>query len=410
MIWHPYTQMATATPPLRVKSAQNHTLTLEDGRTLIDTISSWWCMIHGYAHPELNAALKTQIDQLPHVMLGGLTHQSAETLAKTLVEITPEGLNHVFFSDSGSVGVEVALKMALQYWKNQGKSQKSTFVALRDGYHGDTTGAMSVSDPIESMHPIFHDILPRHQFIPSPARNLMRSLEALEIILKQQAHQIAALIIEPLLQGAGGLLMYDPSFLVQAQALCKAHDILLICDEIATGFGRTGSLFAVNQAAITPDIMILGKALTGGYLGHAATLATTTIFNAFYDKDPNKAFMHGPTFMGNPLACTVAQKSIEIFQRDHYLDKIQAIESLLKKHLLSLTHPLIKTTRVMGATGVIELHHPAPAHFQRDMSEKGIWNRPFGNVIYLMPPYIITPDALEYCLETIQDWFSTHSV
>ncbi len=407
MIWHPYTQHKTAPNPLHVTHATGVTLHLKTGETLIDTISSWWSVIHGYNHPRLNNALKTQIDQLSHVMLGGLTHDPAEKLAQTLVQITPPGLNHVFFSDSGSVGVEVALKIALQFWKNQGLSTKSQFIALQFAYHGDTTGAMSVSDPIDSMHHLFADSLPQHHFIPSPTLSLDHSLTALETRLKSHHHQTAALIVEPLVQGAGGLKFYDPEFLVQARQLCTHYNVLLIADEIATGFGRTGTRFAVNQAQLTPDIMILGKGLTGGYLGHAATLTTTQIFDAFYSDDPQKAFMHGPTFMGNPLACAVANESIAIFQDENYIEKIHHIETQLQDSLTQLQHPTIKETRVKGAIGVIELHTPVDPKFQVFAQKQGIWNRPFGNVIYVMPAYIITTQELNQTTTMLKAWFQS---
>ncbi len=410
-LWFPYAQHKTMTPPKQVEKAEGiHLWINNDSEPYIDAISSWWSVIHGYNHPRLNQALFNQIPQFSHVMMGGLTHKPAEKLAETLVKITPEGLTHVFFTDSGSVGVEVALKMAIQFWKNKGDSSKKSFISLQYAYHGDTFGAMSVSDPVDSMHHLFSDCFPKHFSLPSPAINLEKSLSELKQLLHNHHHTIAALIIEPLLQGAGGLKCYAPAFIQEAYRLCKTYNVLLIADEIATGFGRTGSLFAVNQASICPDIMILGKALTGGYMGHAATLATTEIFNAFYDEDPSKALMHGPTFMGNALACSVAQASIDVFFDDQYLDNISKITLYLKSQLLEFKHPNIKEIHVLGAMAVIQVKDSAFLKGFNDFAfSQHVWMRTFGEVIYLMPAYIITDEQLLKMCTVMKQWFTLQS-
>jgi adenosylmethionine-8-amino-7-oxononanoate aminotransferase len=378
---------------LRAKGVRLH---LRDGRILVDAIASWWCVIHGYNHPELNAALRAQADDFAHVMLGGLTHAPAQNLADRLVALAPPGLAHVFFADSGSVGMEVAMKMAVQYWKNLGVPGKHTFLSLRHGYHGDTTGVMSLGDPDDGMHRLFAGYLPRQHFVPPPEgmgngrgeirRSVDEALSALETTLRQHAHEIAA-------------------FACEARRLCDEHGVLLICDEVATGFGRTGTLFACEQAGITPDIMVLGKGLSAGYLGLSATLATDRVFQAFLG-DQDKAFMHGPTFMGNALACAVALASIQIFERDGYLGKIQRIEEILREELLGLRADAIAETRVLGACGVIEVHEPkAWQGIQAFASERGVWLRPFDKVVYTMPAYVIDEDDLRRVCQTMRAWF-----
>ncbi len=405
-IWYPYTQHETMSDPLAVAHASGALLTLSDGRTLIDGIASWWCVIHGYNHPRLNNAIQAQLEQFSHSMLGGLTHAPAITLADKLVAISPPDLEHVFFSDSGSVGVEVALKMAIQYWRNKGLPKKYRVITLQYAYHGDTIGAMSVSDPIESMHPLFSPLLSPQIVIPSPCHNSDLSLQTLHAQLKENAAHIAALIVEPLVQGAGGFKFYDPKFLTQAKKLCQDYEVLLIADEIATGFGRTGTWFACDQAEISPDIMIVGKGLTGGYLGHAATLATDEIFQAFSDPDPSKAFMHGPTFMGNALAMAVSLESIALLEEDPTFEKVKKIESICKDELDSFSHPLVTNTRVKGAIGVIEVTDATILDgIQAYAVARGVWLRPFGNVVYVMPPYIISEHQLRYSLEVIKSWF-----
>jgi adenosylmethionine-8-amino-7-oxononanoate aminotransferase len=386
---------------------------MSDGRQLIDAISSWWCVTHGYNHPELNQAMTTQMHKFSHVMLGGLKNKTTQDFADKLVEITPQGLNHVFFSDSGSVGVEVAIKMALQYFFNQGHQNKTHIVALQRAYHGDTTACMSVCDPAEGMHKMFHGITPKQFFLDAPSGGFDASkadidadIQRAKTLFEAHGDTIAAMIVEPLMQGAGGFNFYSPDYLNQLKPLCQAYNILLIFDEVATGFGRTGKLFATEHTDITPDIMILAKGLTAGYLGHAATLATTQVFEAFLSDDPGKAFMHGPTFMGNPIACAVGLKAIEIFKRDDYLSNIARIEQQLKDELLSFEHDEIVECRVLGATGAIEVKD-ARFHqgIQQYAAERGVWLRPFERYIYTMPPYITTSEQLKTITEVMKGWF-----
>ncbi|MGK5092231.1 adenosylmethionine--8-amino-7-oxononanoate transaminase [Deltaproteobacteria bacterium TL4] len=414
-IWYPYAQMKNLELNYKVESAKGVYLQLSNGQRLIDAISSWWAVIHGYGHPELDQAVTEQLKRVAHVMLGGLVNEPAERLAQKLVEITPPGLNHVFFGDSGSVGVEIALKMAVQYWFNQGVPQKSRMVALRKAYHGDTTGCMSVCDPEDGMHALFQDILRKQFFVDAPncapdgkTDDVEADVRKLESLFQAHHQEIAGFILEPLLQAAGGFNMYSPVYLKKVRALCDKYQILLLCDEVATGFGRTGSLFASNQADITPDIMILGKGLTAGYMGHSATLATDKIFEAFYSDRPEHAFMHGPTFMGNPLACAIALKSIEVFQREDYLKKIKVIENILKTHLLSFHSEKVKAIRVLGATGVIEFFHKKDLKGAQDFAAKqGVWLRPFNTYLYTMPPYIISEEELLKVIEVMKLWVLT---
>jgi adenosylmethionine-8-amino-7-oxononanoate aminotransferase len=413
-LWLPYTQMQTAPPCPRVVSAEGVYLHLADGRRVIDGIASWWCAIHGYRHPELDQAVRDQLGHMAHVMLGGLVHQGAIDLAAKLVGITPAGLNHVFFGDSGSVGVEIALKMAVQFWANQGRNEKRQFVALRNAYHGDTCGCMSVCDPEEGMHALFAGIVPRQFFVPAPRcrpdgdpRQAEKDIQSLEELLAEHHGRIAAMIVEPLLQAAGGFHTYHPQYLRLAREVCDRYEVLLIFDEVATGLGRTGTLFAADQAGVCPDVMVLGKALTAGYLGHSATLATDRVYEAFLGDSPGKALMHGPTFMGNALACAVALKSIEIFQRDHYLDRVARIESLLREHLLPLRSPRIRDVRVMGAAGVIEVADPRDLRGVQEFAlSHGVWLRPFGRYLYTMPPYVISNEELMQVVSTMRAWFA----
>jgi adenosylmethionine---8-amino-7-oxononanoate aminotransferase len=416
-LWFPYAQMLGLEIQNEVVRAEGVHLHLRDGRTLVDAIASWWCVIHGYNHPELNAALRAQAEDFAHVMLGGLTHAPAQRLADKLVALAPPGLAHVFFADSGSVGMEVAMKMAVQYWQNLGVQGKHAFLSLRHAYHGDTTGVMSLGDPDEGMHRLFAGYLPKQHFVPPPEgmgdgrgeirRSVDEALSALAAALRQHAHEVAALACEPLLQGAGGFNFYPPAYLTEARRLCDEHDVLLICDEVATGFGRTGTLFACEQAGITPDIMVLAKGLTAGYLGLSATLATDPIFQAFLGEGQDKAFMHGPTFMGNALACAVALASIDIFERDRTLDKIQRIEEILREELLSLRAPTLRETRVFGACGVIEVHDPSAwLGMQAFAAERGVWLRPFDKVAYTMPAYMIDEASLRQVCQTMRAWFT----
>lgn len=412
-IWFPYAQMKIKPAALEVDRAEGVRLYLKDGRCLIDAISSWWCMIHGYNPPVIIDAMKEQLDRLPHVMMGGLVHDPAKKLASKLVEITPEGLNHVFFGDSGSVGVEIALKMALQYWQNQGETQKTKFVSLKKAYHGDTCGAMSVCDPDDGMHALFSGLLPKQLFVNVPKggfdanqEQIDKGIIKLESMLQTHHETIAAMIVEPLLQGAGGMIFYSPEYLRLARDCCDRYNILMIFDEVATGFGRTGKLFAAEHAGISPDIMVLGKGLTAGFTGHSATLANDRIFDAFWSDDAEKCFMHGPTFMGNPLACTAALKSLEIFQYDHTLEKIARIESILKEHILPFSSPKIKETRVLGATGVMEVHDRSDLKGLSEFAaERGVWIRPFENVAYTMPSYIINDNDLIQIVDVMKEWF-----
>ena len=409
---YPYSQMAQRTERFSVSKAEGVYLFLNEKDKLIDGISSWWSTIHGYNHPVLNQALQEQARDFSHIMLGGLAHQPAQQLAGKLVQLTPEGLNHVFFSDSGSVGVEVALKMAIQYWSNQGNLSKTRFVSLRHAYHGDTFKAMEVGDDSDFQQAFGH-VLQKGFFLDTPAGGFHATASAyqpdlnnLEQLLQQHHDSIAAFIIEPLVQCAGGFRMYAPGYVQGARELCDKYNVLLIFDEVATGFGRTGKLFAADHARVTPDIMILGKALTAGYLGHAATLTTTRIFDGFLGTGYDKAFMHGPTFMGNALACAVALKSIEIFVQENYTEKIKNIEATLQEHLAGIRHDSIREVRILGAIGVVEVTDAKYLEgFTPYAVQQGAWLRPFGNYVYLMPPYIIQEDELKQLIQVISNWF-----
>ncbi|MBB1488948.1 adenosylmethionine--8-amino-7-oxononanoate transaminase [Oceanospirillum sediminis] len=413
-LWFPYAQMKHLEVNYEVETGEGPYIQFTNGMRLLDATCSWWCMIHGYRHPDVTQAIHDQADKLAHVMLGGLKNQPAADLAAKLVEITPEGLNHVFFSDSGSVGMEVAMKMAVQFWQNQGITAKCKMASLLKAYHGDTTGCMSVCDPEEGMHSMFRGLLPEQHFAPAPEASFTASADEvaadiakLRQVFEQHHHEIAGFMVEPLLQAAGGLNMYSPLYLQEARKLCDEFDILFIFDEVATGFGRTGKLFAADHAGVTPDIMVLSKGLTGGYVGHAATIANDRVFDAFWDDDAGKAFMHGPTFMGNPLACAVALKSIEVFERDDYLERISTLNRVLQDELLEFSHPEVKATRVLGATGVIEVHDAASLKGVQDFAiTQGVWLRPFGRFLYTMPPYIISEAELRQITGAMKDWFS----
>jgi adenosylmethionine-8-amino-7-oxononanoate aminotransferase len=406
-IWHPYSPMHSKSPVFHVDSAAGVHLHLTNGKKLIDGMSSWWCAIHGYNHPRLNQALEQQLQQVAHVMFGGLTHEPAIRLVEKLVRLTPQALQSVFISDSGSVAVEVALKLAIQYWNAKGEPGKQRFATLRNGYHGDTMGAMSVCDPVTGMHSLFNDVLTEQFYVERPESRYGQACDdsdtrALENLLQQNHEQIAALILEPIVQGAGGMYFYSADYLLRARELCDHYRVLLIADEIATGFGRTGKLFACEHAAISPDIMCVGKALTGGYMSLAATLTTTEISSTIDHGNPG-VFMHGPTYMANPLACAVANASIELLLESEWQTRIQQIEKKLAQ-LLSPCEALsqVAEIRCLGAIGVIEMKSPVDmASIVPQFVDAGIWVRPFGKLVYLMPPYIISDTELEQLCETL---------
>ena len=398
-IWHPYTSMVDPLPSYEVVAASGVRLRLADGRELIDGMASWWCAIHGYNHPELNEAIADQLERMAHVMFGGITHDPAVRLARSLIEITPDTLRHVFLSDSGSVSVEVAIKMALQYWGAHGNTKKSRLMTVLGGYHGDTFGAMSVCDPVNGMHERFSGVLPSHIFVDRPTTRPGEPLSAadrasLEAAFAAHGDETAAFIIEPIVQGAGGMWFYSADYLVLLRELCDHHDVLLIADEIATGFGRTGSLFGCEHAGIEPDIMCLGKGMTGGYMSQAATLTNRRVAEGL--SADGGVLMHGPTFMANPLACAVAAKSIEVLVNGAWAERVAAINTQLAAELAPLAeHSAVADARTIGAIGVLETRAPVPvAELQRGFVESGVWIRPFSNLIYVMPPYVIAPDDL----------------
>lgn len=406
-VWHPYSAMHSGTVVFPVRSAQGVRLTLEDGRKLIDGMSSWWCAIHGYNHPELNRAMQQQMQDMTHVMFGGLTHRPAAQLAATLVDITPEPLQSVFFADSGSVAVEVAMKMAIQYWYALGRPDKQRFVSLRSGYHGDTFGAMSVCDPVTGMHNLFAQTLAPQLFVESPRCGFAEpcrdeDISQLAETLRENQQQIAAVILEPVVQGAGGMHFYSPGYLSRVRQLCDEYDVLLIADEIATGFGRSGRLFACEHADISPDIMCVGKALTGGYLTLAATLTTHKISHAISENPPG-VFMHGPTFMANPMACAVANASIKLLLSDDWQARVRQIESRLREGLSPCSGMAqVAEVRVLGAIGVVELKQAVDMQsIQPAFVEQGVWVRPFGKLVYLMPPFIISQQDLKSLTDAV---------
>ncbi len=402
-LWHPYTNVADPGPMHLIDRTEGVYLFREDGTRMIDAMSSWWCAIHGHRHPAITSAMQQQLDQMPHVMFGGLTHNPAVELGQKLVNMLPDGLDRIFYCDSGSVSVEVAMKMAVQYQLAHGQAGKVEFATIRGGYHGDTWKAMSVCDPVNGMHGLFRGALSIQHFLPRPkvrlgddwAANGAAEMDALEQLLQEKGDRIAALILEPIVQGAGGMYFYHPGWLQAAKVLCDAHDVLIIFDEIATGFGRTGQLFATDHAGVVPDIICLGKALTGGHISFAATVTSEKVAFGIGDSEAG-VFMHGPTYMANPLACAVGIASLGLLEDGEWKGRVTAIEDQMRTELApAKSLPGVADVRVLGAIGVIEMEDtvdPRVAH--RRAPETGVWLRPFARNIYCMPPYVISPDDL----------------
>ncbi|MFY3137861.1 adenosylmethionine--8-amino-7-oxononanoate transaminase [Achromobacter xylosoxidans] len=400
-IWLPYAQMKTATPPLPVVRSHGSRLELADGRQLIDGVASWWTACHGYNHPHIARALREQLDAMPHVMFGGLTHEPALTLARRLAALLGPGLDRVFYTDSGSVAVEVAMKMAVQFWLNQGERGRSRFLAFRGGYHGDTFGTMAVCDPDEGMHSLFRGMLAEHDIVDLPHDDA--AMARLDAFLETRGPQLAGILVEPLVQGAGGMLLHEPEVLRRLRRLADRHGLLLIFDEIFTGFGRTGTMFAFEQAGARPDIITLSKALTGGTLPLAATVASSRVFDAFWSDDPSHALMHGPTFMGNAMACAAANASLDLFESEPRLAQAQALSAALAQGLAPCRElPWVRDVRVLGAIGVVELDRIEDREaLKRRLIEAGVWLRPFGKVVYLTPALTIAADELESLMRAV---------
>lgn len=398
MIWYPYEQMKTMKAPYQIVDANGVYLYTKD-QELIDSVSSWWSVIHGYKHPELNKAIISQVEKFSHVMLGGLTHEPAQKLSEKLQNWLPGDLDDCFFSDSGSVAVEVALKMALQYFMNYGEEQRTIILALEHAYHGDTFKTMEAGDD-EDYHFVLKAYGPSKYVVHIPTK-----IEALEQAFLKYHDRLNCFIVEPLLQGAGGMRMYDISFLKRARQLCDQYGVLLIFDEVATGFGRTGNRFVADL--VLPDILVLGKALTGGYIGHAVTVASRKVYEGFYDDNPEHALMHGPTFMGNALACSVALKSIELFETQDYMSKIHKIEEVTRREMDGFSDPRIKEIRIMGGCVCIEVHDPSVLKgYQQFAYERGVFSRPFLKYLYAMVPYVIKEEELVKVLDTMKAWFA----
>jgi adenosylmethionine-8-amino-7-oxononanoate aminotransferase len=407
VVWHPYAP-PSASPLFAVESAFGVRIRLEEGRELIDGMSSWWSAIHGYRHPKVESAIKTQLERMPHVMFGGLTHEPAVRLCERLVSMSPDGLDRVFLSDSGSVAVEVAIKMALQVWHSRGRPEKRRLLALRGGYHGDTFGAMGVCDPVTGMHGLFEHSIASHLFAERPRCRFGEVCEDADIgdfasLMAAHCDEIAAVILEPIVQGAGGMWFYSPAYLRRVRELCDEFGVLLIADEIATGFGRSGQLFACNHAAVSPDILCVGKALTGGTMTLAATLASGAVSDALGEGDPG-VFMHGPTFMGNPLACAAANASLDLLDEGNWSTQVATIDKQLSAELEPCRAlPAVADVRVLGAMGVVELNDPVDmAVVQPAFVEQGVWIRPFGKLVYTMPPYVIESGDLSQITNAIR--------
>jgi adenosylmethionine-8-amino-7-oxononanoate aminotransferase len=416
-LWRPYTQMQTEAPPLVAVETEGARIRLADGRWLIDGIASWWTACHGYNHPHIMTAMHRQLDAMPHVMFGGFTHEPALALGERLAGILPgsgtdAALEHVFFCDSGSVAVEIALKMAVQYWRNKGETNRCRFVAFRDGYHGDTMGAMAVCDPDDGMHALFSGYFPEQIFVDVPRNSA--ALADFESVLAQRRDEIAAVIIEPLVQGAGGMKFHDEEILAAIRAACARQHVLFIADEIATGFGRTGTLFACEAAETVPDIICIGKALSGGAVSLAATIANRRVFDSFLGDDDDRALMHGPTYMANPLACAAANASLDLFEDDERLRQVASLETYFRSALAPCRSlDGIADVRVKGAIGVVQMTRPGHlAWLRQRFIEEGVWVRPFGDIVYLMPPFVVTNEqraALGDAVVTVMSEWSKKS-